>query len=94
MRISITRLSYLFVKYDAVKCALIPLVSSLTRRENFMSQQPLDRPLTVSAKERVHPAFRTLARACIALARYATNTLQPPQSPASASPSEQEGRHA
>ena len=59
-----------------------------------MSHKPLDQPLTVSAKERIHPAYRTLARACIALARYASNSLQPPQPIASASPSEQEGRHA
>lgn len=31
--------------------------------------EPSDRPIIVSAEERAHPAFRKLARACIALAR-------------------------
>ncbi len=45
-----------------------------------MSEPESDRPITITAQTKAHPAIRKLARACIALARQ----LQPgtPNSPA------------
>jgi hypothetical protein len=47
-----------------------------------MSEPASDQPVKITAKERAHPAIRTLARACIALARSLSGTMpQPPASP-------------
>jgi len=45
-----------------------------------MSESESDRPITITAQPKAHPAIRKLARACIALARQ----LQPgtPNNPA------------
>lgn len=37
-----------------------------------MSESFSEQPLSVTAQERLHPALRKLARACIALARVAS----------------------
>ena len=37
-----------------------------------MSESILEQPHSVTAQERLHPALRKLARACIALARVAS----------------------
>lgn len=57
-----------------------------------MSEPGSDQPVKVTAQERAHPAIRTLARACIALARAAFNSTPAPQEPAtSAEASESSG---
>lgn len=35
-----------------------------------MADEPADAPVRVTGQERLHPALRTLGRACIALARW------------------------
>jgi hypothetical protein len=52
------------------------------------------RPVHVTARERAHPALRTLARACIALARLATGSSEPEQPQPSSAPPPVEGDHA
>jgi hypothetical protein len=46
-----------------------------------MSETSSDRPVTVTAQERAHPAIRKLARACIALARHLREATTAPSSP-------------
>lgn len=59
------------VKHGVFNAATAPLVSS-KRREVFYMQEPDSvRPVLVTGQERAHPALRTLARACIAIAREA-----------------------
>lgn len=53
-----------------------------------MSEPGSDRPVTVTAQERAHPALRKLARACIALARHLQQTATPPQQDAAGSDEE------
>ena len=44
------------------------LVSGLSERRFCLTEPNSDRPVTVTAEERAHPAIRKLARACIAIA--------------------------
>ena len=52
-----------------------------------MSESDSEQPITISAEERPHPAIRSLARACIALAQLrvaAQQTQKHDATPASA----------
>jgi hypothetical protein len=46
-----------------------------------MSEPHSDRPVKITAEHRAHPAIRTLARACIALARQLVGEPPSPQAP-------------
>ena len=46
-----------------------------------MSESGSNRPITVTAKEHLHPALRKLARACLALARHLSANSTPPEPP-------------
>ena len=46
-----------------------------------MSESGSDRPVVVTAEERLHPALRKLARACLALARHLSALTATPELP-------------
>lgn len=53
-----------------------------------------EQPVTVTAEERVHPAIRKLARACIALARFRLGRQPAPGAKSgAAAPQSAEARH-
>lgn len=51
-----------------------------------MSNHPSDESVRVTGEERVHPALRTLGRACIALARWQRQQETAPADTASSPP--------
>jgi hypothetical protein len=51
-----------------------------------MHESDSDRPVTVTAQERAHPAILKLARACIAIARQLAGSPSPEAEPLSEAP--------
>lgn len=59
-----------------------------------MSEPSSDRPVKITAEPRAHPAIRTLARACIALARQLQGQPPTPPKPAeNSAPAGEERAH-
>ncbi|MCA1677203.1 MAG: hypothetical protein LC799_35185 [Actinobacteria bacterium] len=61
-----------------------------------MAHHHADRPVRITGEQRLHPALRTLGRACIALARWQREQQQrPPETPpGDTTPSASPGTHS